>query len=212
MKRFGDVIAKYISFGLVLLSLVTGLATLIAIAPKDLFKAEVEAPPKPTVVKLAEVPEAVEPPQTPKSQALDSTLMASLAPDSFANQDFGSGVSFGSGGNGPAVGGSGGFGTDASTLANERSEMNRAPKLSIKGQLDYPADARQKNISGYVTLKILVSETGFVTNVEVEDSDPPGIFDQSAIRSVKNWKFEPAMIKGKLSSAWTSQRIKFELN
>ncbi len=212
MKNILSVFTKYISFGLVLASLITGLSTLIAIAPKDIFKAEVELPPEPTTVKLAETLEAPEPPQTPKSQAMDSTLMSSLAPDSFANPDFGSGVSFGSGGSGPAVGGSGGFATDASSLANERSSLNRAPKLSIKGSLDYPAEARQRNISGFVTLKILVSETGFVSSVEVEESDPPGIFDQSAIRSVKNWKFEPAMIQGKLTSAWTSQRIKFELN
>jgi periplasmic protein TonB len=212
MKYLSAVLTKYISLGLVLLCLVTGMATLIAIAPKDLFKAEVEAPPKPTTVKLAEPPQPIEPVVPPKSQTLDSTLMSSLAPDSFANPDFGAGVSFGSGGSGPAVGGSGGFGSDASMLANERSSMNRAPKLSIKGSLEYPSDARQKNISGFVTLKILVSESGFVQNVEVEESDPPGIFDQAAIRSVKNWKFEPGMIQGKLSAAWTSQRIKFELN
>lgn len=167
---------------------------------------------KPIAVKLKEdvTPiEKIEPPP----QKMEASLLSRLAPDSFASsQDLGGGVSFGSGGNGPAVGGGGGFGTDVSQLVKDKSNQNRPPRLLMKGELDYPQEARQKNISGYVILKILVNTNGVVENIDVDESVPKGYFDQSAIKSIKAWKFEPAIIKGQVVAAWTTQKIKFELN
>ncbi len=204
------ILLKWLGYGIVGLTGLSLLAQIIAIDPREVFVNEYIHQ-KPTAVKLAEPPKKEEAPEPPPQKA-EANLLASLAPDSFANQDLGSGVSFGSGGSGPAVGGGGGFGTDAGQLVKERSSINRPPRVAMKGQLDYPGEARQRNISGYVTLKILVAENGSVQSVEVEESEHRGIFDQAAMRSVKAWKFEPAMIKGQIVAAWTSQKIKFELN
>jgi protein TonB len=209
-KTIGIRILKFIAAGAGLLTVVAIIAGVFALNPDEIFKDE-RARQKPTAVKLAEPPKQEAPPEPPP-QKTEASLLASLAPDSFANQDLGAGVSFGSGGNGPAVGGGGGFGTDAGQLVKERASINRPPRIMMKGQLEYPSEARQRNISGFVILKILVAETGVVQNVEVEESEPRGVFDQAAMRSVKGWKFEPAMIKGQIVAAWTSQKIKFELN
>lgn len=207
--RFGILTAKWIGGALTLITVIAVLASLFALTPSDILK-DSWIKPKPIAVKLAEPAKKEEPVEPPPKT--DASLLASLAPDSFSSQDMGAGVSFGSGGNGPAVGGGGGFGTDAGQLVKDRATLNRAPRILMKGQLEYPGEARQRNISGFVVLKILVNENGAVQNVEVEDSEPRGIFDQAAMRSVKGWKFEPAMIKGQLVAAWTSQKIKFELN
>ncbi|MCO5113955.1 MAG: TonB family protein [Bdellovibrionaceae bacterium] len=186
------------------------MATLLALNPSEIFKEETKDI-RPPVIQVNVPPTPVEQVAKEQNIEMNNALLASLAPDSFAPQDYGAGVSF-SGAGGPGVGGSGGFGTDMSQLVQERAEMNRPPGVMLKGQLEYPLEARQKNISGYVILKILISENGVVQNVEVEESQPRGIFDRAAIQSVKSWRFEPAMIKGKFAAAWTSQKIRFELN
>lgn len=212
MKNLKITLAKWIFLSFSLGTLVTVLAGLMALHPADIFTEEVKAP-KPLAIKVLEPPQPIEKSEPPKETQAQANLLSSLAPDSFTNQDFGAGVSFGAGnGGGPAVGGGGGFGTDASQLVGERSQINRPPRVSIQSGLEYPSEARQRNISGFVVLKILVTENGVVQNVEIEESHPRGIFEQAAIRAVKNWKFEPAMIKGKLVAAWTSQKIKFELD
>ncbi len=171
----------------------------------------VEEAPAPIAVQVAEAPPQEKPPEPPPQK--EASLLTTLAPDSFSGpQDFGSGVAFGSGGFGPAVGGSGGFGTEAGALVRDGAQVNRPPRLMMKGPLEYPSEARQRSIAGFVILKILVGVNGLVESVEVQDSEPRGYFEQAATRSIKTWKFEPAMVKGQLMAAWTSQKIKFELN
>lgn len=202
-KRFGAAI-----FGIFLF--VVLVAALVAIDPKDLRIEEVAKREK-IRVKLPDQKKEVEPePEPPKAQ---ESLLSTLAPDSFSStQDLGGGVGFGSGGSGPAIGGGGGFGADGATLSREKDNVNRPPRLLMKSPLDYPSEARQNSVSGYVMLKILVNSSGGVDNVQVEQSEPAGVFDAAATRSVRAWKFEPAIVKGQIVAAWTMQKIKFELN
>lgn len=185
---------------------------LIAIDPIHLVKNE-KVIEKPTVVKLAEPQKVEEVPEPPKKNQ-EASLMSTLAPDSLSSAagEMGGGMSFGSGGFGPAVGGGGGFGTSAGDLIKDKGNIHRPPRVVSKSTVEYPAEARQKSISGYVLLKILVAVNGAIEKVEVQESEPQGIFDQSAIKSIKGWRFEPAIVKGQLVAAWTQQKIKFELN
>lgn len=202
---------KMIAAGFICALLVAAVASVIAIDPKDL-KEEIIVYKDKIRVKLPEAakPEEVEPPPT---QSKQESLLATLAPDSFsAPQDIGGGVGFGSGGFGPAVGGGGGFGADGGKLSGEKDNIHRPPRLIMKSALEYPSEARQKSVSGFVLLKILVSHSGTVETVQVEQSEPRGIFEAAAISSVRGWKFEPAIVKGQIVAAWTMQKIKFELN
>lgn len=196
---------------LITITVLSLVASFLAWDPSELLTLEEDAPP-PITVQVQEAPqkeEAPEPAPTPK----EASLLSTLAPDSFAGpQDFGSGVAFGSGGFGPAVGGGGGFGSDAATLVKDAASINRPPRVLMKGNVDYPSEARQRSISGFVSLKILVAINGVAETVQVEESEPRGYFEQAAIKSVKTWRFEPAMVKGQIVAAWTSQKIKFELN
>lgn len=203
-QRFGVVI--FGSFLFVVL-----IASLVAYDPKELRLDEIVKREK-IKVKLNEPQKTEEPPPEPE-KAPQESLLSTLAPDSFAaTQDLGGGVGFGSGGFGPAIGGGGGFGSDGAQLSREKDNINRPPRLVMKSPLDYPSEARQNSVSGYVMLKILVSASGSVDNVQIEKSEPVGVFDASATRSVRTWKFEPAIVKGQIVAAWTMQKIKFELN
>lgn len=204
-KRFGAFI-----FFAVLVTITV--ASLVALDPKDLKVEELTVREKIRVnVPEQQKKEEVEP-EPPKANPQES-LLSTLAPDSFsATQDLGGGVAFGSGGFGPAIGGGGGFGADGAQLSQEKDNINRPPRLLMKSALDYPSEARQNSVSGFVLLKILVSSSGIVENVQVEKSEPAGVFDAAAARSVRTWKFEPAIVKGQIVAAWTLQKIKFELN
>ncbi len=204
-KRWGAVL-----FGISLF--VVLVASLVAIDPKDLRPEELAQREK-IRVKVPDHAKKEEVEPEPPKEAPQESLLSTLAPDSFSSApDLGGGVGFGSGGFGPAIGGGGGFGADSTELAREKDNINRPPRLLMKSPLDYPSEARQNSVSGYVMLKILVNVSGGVDNVQVEQSEPQGVFDASASRSVRGWKFEPAIVKGQIVAAWTLQKIKFELN
>ena len=61
----------------------------------------------------------------------------------------------------------------------------------------YPADAVAKKISGKVVLLVDVAADGNVKHVEVESSQPAGVFDQAAMGAAKDWTFNPAVEGGK---------------
>ena len=189
-------------------------AAFFARDPASLIKEEVQKSVKPTVfkVKAAEKVELKPVQSEPEPSILAST--ARLAPESFSSQlaELAGGVSYGGGGKGPGVAGTGGFGGEAEELVNSQTIADRPPKVVMKTAPEYPADARQKGVSGHVILRILVGASGAVESVKVDASEPSGYFDQAAMNAVRSWRFEPGLNKGQTVAAWTMQKIKFELN
>lgn len=76
----------------------------------------------------------------------------------------------------------------------------------------YPYKAARRGIEGWVRVAFDVTETGSVDNVEVIESDPPGVFDQAATRAVYSWRFKPRIVNGKAVSGKASQVVDFKLN
>ena len=64
--------------------------------------------------------------------------------------------------------------------------------LLSSGDLTYPEDAKQAQITGTVTIKYDIQADGTVANVSVVNADPPGVFDTEAVRFVHTWVFLPA--------------------
>jgi protein TonB len=60
----------------------------------------------------------------------------------------------------------------------------------------YPEKARRKGITGNVTISLLVSNTGAVKDTRIVNSQPAGVFEESAINAVRQWRFQPAIYKG----------------
>ncbi|MEM6558723.1 MAG: energy transducer TonB [Myxococcota bacterium] len=75
----------------------------------------------------------------------------------------------------------------------------------------YPADARRRKIEGYVIVRFRVDEEGHVVDVEVVDSDPPGVFEATALITTRRFRFAPALRNGEPVAATLQQRMIFKL-
>lgn len=105
----------------------------------------------------------------------------------------------------------GGQGSALAAGAIEKASIERSARVLRRGPLSFPPEARAKNISGFVTLEILVSPTGDGSQVRVISAEPPGVFEAAAMAAIKDWKFEPALASGQAVASWVTQRIRFEL-
>ena len=60
----------------------------------------------------------------------------------------------------------------------------------------YPAIAREGNITGRVTAKLLIDEAGVVVDSSVVNAEPAGLFEASALEAVRKTPFSPATRNG----------------
>ncbi len=61
----------------------------------------------------------------------------------------------------------------------------------------YPARARTKGITGEVVLLLSVDQRGRLIDVEVASAKPPGVFEDAALQSVRQWQFAPGTYQGR---------------
>jgi protein TonB len=101
-------------------------------------------------------------------------------------------------------------------IAAARDDSGRATDGTISaGRLerlryvppDYPMEARQKGLSGNVELTFTVRSDGKVSDVSIENSTPPQIFDEAAIEAVRKWRYRPYERDGLA----VDQRVKLNL-
>lgn len=55
----------------------------------------------------------------------------------------------------------------------------------------YPAYAAINGLSGCVRMEATITETGHIVDIEIVESEPPGVFDEEAIRAFIQWRFPP---------------------
>lgn len=159
---------------------------------------EIQAPPKIEFVRLRRETEVEEkkrvkpqidkpePPPTATNVATSEKLsvvpgadMAALAP----SVDF------------SGAGGGGGFGGAAELAVGGGVDRDAVPQVRI--QPDYPVQARQKKIEGWVEVKFTVGIDGSVRDPVVIAAEPEAIFDRAAIQAIKGWKYNPKIADGK---------------
>jgi protein TonB len=85
------------------------------------------------------------------------------------------------------------------------------PRATQRVAPAYPPRARAKDVTGYVTLSLLVSADGAVRDVRVLESQPPGVFDNAAVQAVQGWGFQPAQYQGRDVAVRARQTLRFEL-
>ena len=61
----------------------------------------------------------------------------------------------------------------------------------------FPVAALRDGISGWVKLSFSIDESGAVTDVQVLQAEPRGVFDREATRALRRWKYQPQVIDGK---------------
>jgi protein TonB len=76
----------------------------------------------------------------------------------------------------------------------------------------YPRQAIRRNYQGTVLLHVLVDEKGRPTKVELIQSSGFFLLDQSAMDSVRRWRFQPATRNGHPIAKWSKLPIIFELH
>ncbi|MDX1810656.1 MAG: energy transducer TonB [Gammaproteobacteria bacterium] len=96
--------------------------------------------------------------------------------------------------------------------ALDKETVDTAPKVLRRSPVVYPELARRQGISGYVTMNVLIDESGNVEDVEIIESKPEEIFDLKANDTIRRWKFEPATYNGKKVKVWAMQKIVFKLD
>lgn len=101
---------------------------------------------------------------------------------------------------------------DASNVSMTEETVDVAPVPKERPPLIFPERARKLGVSGYVQLSLFIDKSGRVHQAKVLESEPPGVFEQSALSAVKQWSFEPALYQGNAVSLWVKQKISFNLN
>ena len=77
---------------------------------------------------------------------------------------------------------------------------------------DYPPRARQRGIEGYVDVEFTIAPSGAVENPLVIGANPTGIFEESALRAVKRWRYNPKVDKGvPVARTGVQVRLSFKL-
>ena len=93
----------------------------------------------------------------------------------------------------------------------EQGDVDQMPTAIFKTEPLYPYRARRLNINGKVDVKFLVNEQGFVSDIKILRSTPPGVFDKSVLTSLSLWKFSPGKVDGRSVSTWVVTTIEFKL-
>ncbi|NNC99447.1 MAG: energy transducer TonB [Gammaproteobacteria bacterium] len=88
----------------------------------------------------------------------------------------------------------------ASERLARRQEVVAAPeppkiipaKIIKRSSPRYPARALNKNIEGWVELSFQINKEGLPFNIAVLQAEPTGMFESSALKAVRRWRFTPA--------------------
>lgn len=86
------------------------------------------------------------------------------------------------------------------------------PKPAQRTPMQYPPEARQKGVTGFVTVNLLINAQGQVEKVKVLESQPGGVFEDAAVKAVRGWRFQPAKYEGEAVKVWAKQKIRFNLS
>jgi protein TonB len=77
---------------------------------------------------------------------------------------------------------------------------------------EYPAKAEQRRIEGWVDIEFTIGPAGTVENPKVIGATPRGIFEQSALRAVRRWRYNPKIEDGvAVARPGIRVRLRFEL-
>ncbi|NLD38317.1 MAG: TonB family protein [Desulfatiglans sp.] len=92
------------------------------------------------------------------------------------------------------------------------SEVDEAPKVLRALPPKYPFEAKQKGISGKVTLRFVVDSNGVAREPQVVSAEPKGVFEEAALEAVVKYKFRPAKKGGKAVDCIALLPIVFDLS
>ncbi len=135
---------------------------------------------------------------------------------SFYGEGSGKGVGSGTGGgsgqeDSPGEGARKGGGFFAKLFSSSGGTGVGSPRYAENPKPPYPKEARDRGHQGEVLLRVEVLASGRVGKIEVKRSSGYELLDQSALSTVKQWKFIPAKRGEDPIPLWVNIPIKFKL-
>jgi protein TonB len=104
------------------------------------------------------------------------------------------------------------FSTALAQVEYEASEVDSKPKIIQQTRITYPSMAKKNNVEGRVVVNVLIGTNGKASKMEIVESEPEGVFDENAMKSLKNWKFRPGIKGGELVPTWVKIPLSFKLD
>jgi len=90
-------------------------------------------------------------------------------------------------------------------------QLDAQPRLVRPVQPPYPLQARRRGVEGAVKLMLKIDEYGVVQEVQVEEGEPPGVFDAAALEAFRAARFVPAQKNQRPVRALVYVRVVFKL-
>ena len=94
---------------------------------------------------------------------------------------------------------------------DQASVQASVPLYDLNPPPRYPRAARKRNYQGTVMLDVRVTVDGSAVEVRIARSSGYAILDRSASKSVKGWRFSPALRAGQPIEMWVQVPVRFEL-
>jgi protein TonB len=98
----------------------------------------------------------------------------------------------------------------ANAAEYDASEVDKPPKLVRKMDPKYPPEARRDRTEGRVVVRCMISAKGKADKMEIVESTPEGVFDESALKAIKYWSFRPGVLKGEMVDTWVKIPLTFK--
>lgn len=76
---------------------------------------------------------------------------------------------------------------------------------------DYPIKAAREGVEGYVDLRAVITRDGRVESAEVVGGEPPGVFDSTALKAYRRWRYCPLEAGAPDFPNPTEVRLSFQL-
>jgi len=93
----------------------------------------------------------------------------------------------------------------------EAYELDTPPQPVVAPPPVFPYKAREQGIEGVVQVKLLVRADGTVGRVMIMAARPEGLFEESVLKTVPQWRFKPGVVDGQEVTSWVVRAIRFEL-
>ncbi len=98
----------------------------------------------------------------------------------------------------------------AASLGAGGGDRDVVPLVRIDPQ--YPPKAKQRRIEGWVEIEFTIGPAGTVDNPKVIGAHPPTVFERSALRAVRRWRYNAKIVDGvAVAQHGVRVRIRFKL-
>ena len=104
------------------------------------------------------------------------------------------------------------YGTGSHPARSSPGPPDRMPTVVKRVEPAYPDKARHAGISGRVVLKFLVEADGRISKPSILEAHPEGVFEQSVLAAIRQWRFKPGYHRESAVAAWVILTFQFDTN